>query len=64
MPVPTVIDLFAGCGGIVSCSVREGFNPIAAVEFDLAAAATYAAHFGEVRPSGDGSLPNSLLLQL
>lgn len=27
--------------------VREGFRPVSAVEFDLAAAATYAANFGE-----------------
>jgi len=47
--MPRVIDLFAGCGGMT-----EGFRftdvefePVAAVEFDLAAAATYAANFGE-----------------
>lgn len=47
MSKPTVIDLFAGCGGMTDGFVRAGFDPIAAVEFDLAAAATYAANFGE-----------------
>ncbi|MEU8800518.1 DNA (cytosine-5-)-methyltransferase [Spirillospora sp. NPDC048819] len=43
-----MIDLFAGCGGL-----SEGFRstnlyrPMAAVEVDLFAAATYAANFGE-----------------
>ncbi|PZS33002.1 MAG: DNA (cytosine-5-)-methyltransferase [Pseudonocardiales bacterium] len=44
---PTVIDLFAGCGGMTSGFVRAGFEPVLAVEWDLAAAATYAANFGE-----------------
>ena len=47
MKKPTVIDLFAGCGGMTDGFVAAGFDPIAAVEFDLAAAATYAANFGE-----------------
>ncbi|RJO74985.1 DNA cytosine methyltransferase [Nocardia panacis] len=42
----TMIDLFAGCGGMTSGFVAEGFRPELAVEFDLAAAATYAANFG------------------
>ena len=44
-----MIDLFAGCGGMT-----EGFRnaspdlvPVAAVEWDLSAAATYAANFGD-----------------
>ncbi|MGW7435855.1 DNA cytosine methyltransferase [Streptomyces sp. NPDC054849] len=43
-----VIDLFAGCGGISEGFRRSGFfRPVAAVELDRAAAATYAANFGE-----------------
>jgi DNA (cytosine-5)-methyltransferase 1 len=44
--VPTLIDLFAGCGGMTAGFVGEGFTPVLAVEHDLHAAATYAANFG------------------
>lgn len=47
MTNPTVIDLFAGCGGMTVGFVQEGFDPILAVEWDKYAAATYAANFGE-----------------
>ncbi len=47
MTCPTLIDLFAGCGGLTSGFVSEGFSPVAAVEFDRNAAATYAANFGQ-----------------
>jgi DNA (cytosine-5)-methyltransferase 1 len=43
----TVVDLFAGCGGMTQGFVQEGFRPVFAVEQDLHAAATYAANFGE-----------------
>ena len=44
---PTMIDLFAGCGGMTVGFRREGYRPVLAVEWNLAAAATYAANFGE-----------------
>jgi DNA (cytosine-5)-methyltransferase 1 len=45
--VPTMIDLFAGCGGMTSGFTAKGFTPTLAIEWDLHAAATYAANFGE-----------------
>ncbi|MFE7629855.1 DNA cytosine methyltransferase [Kocuria sp. NPDC057446] len=42
-----MIDLFSGCGGMTQGFVQEGFKPVLAVEFDQAAASTYAANFGE-----------------
>jgi DNA (cytosine-5)-methyltransferase 1 len=50
---PTMIDLFAGCGGLTSGFVREGFRPLRALEWDVAAAATYAANFGDHVHCGD-----------
>ncbi|RQW84067.1 DNA cytosine methyltransferase [Micromonospora globispora] len=43
----SMIDLFAGCGGMTVGFHSEGFRPVLSVEWDLAAAATYAANFGE-----------------
>lgn len=61
----TVVDLFAGCGGFTQgfhefrpAGAQDAgpvFHSIAAVEHDAAAAATYAANFGSVRP--DRTLP-------
>lgn len=45
--MPTLIDLFAGCGGMTQGFAATGFRSVDAVEWDLAAAATYAANFGE-----------------
>ena len=42
-----MIDLFAGSGGMTVGFASEGFRSIFAVEWDKAAAATYAANFGE-----------------
>lgn len=47
MTKPTVIDLFAGCGGMTVGFASEGFKPVLAVEWDRFAAATYAANWGE-----------------
>lgn len=47
MTAPTLIDLFAGCGGMTIGFSEEGFEPLLAVEWERAAAATYAANWGE-----------------
>lgn len=47
MTKPSLIDLFAGCGGMTAGFVREGYDPVMAVEWNLHAAATYAVNYGE-----------------
>ena len=42
-----MIDLFAGCGGMTAGFKTHGFKPVLSVEWNLHAAATYAANFGE-----------------
>lgn len=43
-----LVDLFAGCGGLSAGFAATGrYETVAAVESDLAAAATYAENFGE-----------------
>ena len=44
---PTIIDLFAGAGGMTEGFRRAGFTPIFAVEIDADAAATYRANLGD-----------------
>lgn len=49
-----VIDLFAGCGGMTRGFEDTGrFRSVFAVEFDRAAARTYAANFGDHVHAGD-----------
>jgi DNA (cytosine-5)-methyltransferase 1 len=46
--VLTLVDLFAGCGGMTRGFEDSGaFRSVFAVEFDRAAAATYTVNFGE-----------------
>lgn len=42
---PTIVDLFAGAGGISEGFKQEGFKPIAASDIDPDACATYALNF-------------------
>ena len=45
--MPSVLDLFAGAGGLTLGFTQAEFRSVLAVEWDLYAAATYAANFGE-----------------
>jgi len=49
----SMIDLFAGCGGMTAGFVSEGFESRLAVEWDEAAAVTFAANFGPHVYCGD-----------
>ena len=51
-PVYSVVDLFAGCGGLTAGFLQANsgdgeFQPIAAVDSDIDSAATYAANLGD-----------------
>lgn len=49
-----IVDLFSGCGGMTTGFVQTGrFRPVAAVELDQPAAATYALNHGEHVYVGD-----------
>lgn len=43
----TIIDLFAGCGGITEGFRQEGFESVFAVEWERSIAATYRCNFGD-----------------
>ncbi|WP_231839476.1 DNA cytosine methyltransferase [Blastococcus saxobsidens] len=60
-----MIDLFAGCGGMTVGFADQGFTSKLAVEWNLFAAATYAANFGEehtkwgdIAEVSDGEIPD------
>lgn len=46
--VPTMIDLFSGCGGVTAGFKAVGFKVLAAVEFDRVTAQTYRLNHPEV----------------
>ncbi|GBC96825.1 putative BsuMI modification methylase subunit YdiO [bacterium HR16] len=46
--IPTMIDLFAGCGGVTAGFKAAGFKVLAAVEFDPVTAETYRLNHPEV----------------
>lgn len=55
MPEFTMLDLFAGAGGLSLGLSWAGFQSIGAVEFDEAAADTYELNFGQhIHRSSDG----------
>jgi DNA (cytosine-5)-methyltransferase 1 len=41
------VDLFAGCGGLALGFLQQGFEPVAAVEWDASAAETYRQNIDE-----------------
>ena len=58
----SMMDLFAGCGGMTAGFTERGFTSSLAVEVDRAAAATFAANFGDHIFCGDiAELDESLI---
>lgn len=45
---PTLIDLFSGCGGVTQGFKNQGFQVLAAIEWDSIAAKTYSSNHPEV----------------
>lgn len=64
----TVVDLFAGCGGLTkgfhdhipAGATESPFRTVGAVEFDKAAAATYAANFPSPSGGSDHVFPKDI----
>ena len=46
--IPTMVDLFAGCGGVTTGFKNKGFKVLTAVEFDSIVAETYRLNHPEV----------------
>lgn len=46
--LPTMIDLYAGCGGVTQAFKNKGYKVLAAVEFDPTTASTFRANHPEV----------------
>lgn len=66
MSAPTLIDLFAGAGGMTAGFSEQGFDPVLAVDWELPAAATYAANYGmdhirwaDIAKLGAGEIPTA-----
>ena len=61
--MPTAIDIFCGAGGLSLGLRTAGFNIVAAVDNDGAAAATYRSNFGDhiIEASVDEFTPEDLL---
>src|SRR6478672_6416216 len=57
-----MLDLFAGCGGMTAGFAVQGYESRLAVEWERAAAATFAANFGDHVFCGDVSALDESLI--